>query len=159
MSVHLQSDVIGTNLVRSVQDIFKTMLSMEIEDAADAPNGQGAPVVTASIRLGGAWNGIILLECRAPTACRCAAAMLGIKTPSADDEDVKDAMGELINMVAGNAKVVLGRGTYLSLPTVVYGPEYRFPGLGGRLAARAAFQTPVGVIYVSLVEIRLSHFR
>ena len=40
------------------------------------------------------------------TACNLAGAMLGME-PTGVDEDVKDGMGEIVNMIAGSAKVKL----------------------------------------------------
>ena len=153
MSVPVESNVLHDDLLRIMQDIFATMLSMEIREDPTEGEPAGVGVVTASMHLGGNWNGAILLQCRLPTACRVTSVMLGIDQPDNANDDVKDVMGELINMVSGNFKAVLGGGSYLSLPTVVEGSDYRFHVLRGIPAGRVDFQTPAGGVRVSLVEI------
>ena len=70
MSVPVESNVLRDDLVRIMQDIFTTMLSMEIREDPTEGDPVGVGVVTASMHLGGNWNGAILLQCRLPTACR-----------------------------------------------------------------------------------------
>lgn len=153
VSVPVESNLLRTDLIRIVQDIFLAMLSMEVGESGLAVEAPDGAVVTASLHLSGTWNGAILLQCDLETACQFAEVMLGIQRPAAADEDVKDVMGELINMVAGNFKAVLGGGSRLSLPTVVEGSDYRFHLLRGTPAARLDLITPAGAVRVSLVEI------
>jgi len=154
MSLNMQTNVLRADLVSIVQDIFQTMLSMEVAADDNSKEASDAPVVTACMHLSGPWKGAVLLQCQAPAACEFAAALIGIEKPATADDDVRDAMGELVNMVAGNFKSLLGGGAHLSLPTVVEGADYRFRIMGGQQTERMAFQTPAGVIHVSLVEIR-----
>jgi chemotaxis protein CheX len=154
MSLELEARVLREDLVRIVKDIFATMLAMEV-GVEDAPGPREAPavVVTASMHLGGAWSGAVLLQCSQAAACEFTAVMLGAGKPETATDDVKDVMGEMINMVAGNFKAALGGGAHLSLPTVVEGADYRFRILRGHETASVAFQTPAGAVYVSLIEI------
>ena len=153
MSILTQTDLLRDDLARIVRDIFLAMLAMEVE-VDDGPMQQsGTPVVTASMHLGGGWNGAVLLQCGLPAACAFAAAMLGIEKPDAANDDVKDVMGELINMVAGNFKSLLEGGASLSMPTVVEGADYRFRILRGQETAHVGFRTPAGPLYVKLVEL------
>jgi len=45
------------------------------------------------------------------------------------DEDVRDALGELANMLAGNLKSVLPSGVVLSMPSVIEGSDYSLRNL------------------------------
>ncbi len=154
MSVNLEADGLRTDVVRIVQDIFTTMLGMEVEVNDSLTPAADSPVVSASMHLTGPWNGAVLLQCGLPAACQFTATMLGADEPGDADDTVKDVMGELINMVAGNFKSLLGGGTHLSLPTVVEGSDYRFRILRGEQTARVGFLTPAGPLFVTLVEIR-----
>jgi chemotaxis protein CheX len=142
----LTPDAVRSDVTRIVQDIFLAMLFMEVEAGAESAGDWSPPVVAASVRLCGPWNGAVSIECSEATARELTAAMLGIRKPPALDDDVRDVMGELINMLAGNFKALLG-GASLSLPCVTLGTAG-----AGRVVARLGFRTPAGPIQVLLME-------
>jgi len=154
MPVNLERGVVEADLTRIVQDIFLTMLAMEVAPAPAEPQESPGPVVTASMHLAGPWNGAVVWQCPLAAACEFTAVFLGIEAPSGASDDVKDVMGELINMVAGNFKALLGGGVHLSMPTVVEGADYHFQIQRGAQTARVGFHTPAGPLWVSLVELR-----
>lgn len=77
--------------------------------------------VTASIGVAGAWNGLTVVRCGLPAASAIAGAMLDVDPVSANAEDCTDALGELVNILAGNVKSLLPQPSHLSLPQVVVG--------------------------------------
>ena len=77
--------------------------------------------VTASIGVAGAWNGLAVLRCGLPAAGEIAGAMLDIEPVGASADDCADALGELVNILAGNVKSLLPKPSHLSLPQVVVG--------------------------------------
>jgi chemotaxis protein CheX len=78
--------------------------------------------------------------------------LLGIEPPEEFNDDVRDAVGELANMIAGNLKPLLPPGVALSMPTLVEGTDYALRILGGNLAGMLAFYSPGGVFWVTLIE-------
>lgn len=46
---------------------------------------------------------------------------MGVPQPTSFDDDVRDAMGEITNIIGGNMKPILPHGVGLSMPSVVYG--------------------------------------
>ena len=64
---------------------------------------------------------------------------MGIALPAAIDDDVRDVMGELANMVAGNLKSLLPRGVDLSMPSVVEGSDYALRVCGVNAVERTDF--------------------
>lgn len=91
----------------------------EVEDSPE-PMPDTADV-TASIGLAGAWNGLAVLRCGLPAAGEIAGAMLDIEPAGATADDCTDALGELVNILAGNVKSLLPKPSHLSLPQVVLG--------------------------------------
>ena len=63
-------------------------------------------------------KGSIVLDCSAPVAFAFTERLMGVPTPTAFDDDVKDALGELANMIGGNLKGLLSADTVLSAPVV-----------------------------------------
>ena len=63
-------------------------------------------------------KGSVVLECSAPVAFAFTERLMGIPTPTEFNDDVKDSMGELVNMIGGNLKGLLSVDTVLSAPVV-----------------------------------------
>ncbi|MGA8209603.1 MAG: chemotaxis protein CheX [Nocardioidaceae bacterium] len=73
----------------------------------------------AQVSLRGDWNGLVRMTCGTGTAERLAGTMLMAEPDEVlSDEDVHDAVGEVVNVVGGNVKGALGGHTSLGLPVV-----------------------------------------
>jgi chemotaxis protein CheX len=106
------------------------------------------------VYLAGAWRGAVLLECDRSQACQFTSRLISIPVPEEVNADVRDAMGELANMLGGNLKSVLPRGVVLSMPSVVEGSDYSLRICGTNAAVeRLAYASPTGVFWVTLVEV------
>lgn len=70
----------------------------------------------ASVSVRGEWDGWITLEVSAAAAHDLTSRML--HTDDVTDEDVRDAVGELVNVLGGNVKSLLVEGSVLGLPEV-----------------------------------------
>ena len=73
-------------------------------------------VVRAAVEIRGDWDGAVTLE-MSPAAARTAARTM-LTRDEVDDDDVLDALGELVNMIGGNIKSLLPSGSALGLPMV-----------------------------------------
>lgn len=139
------------DLARITVSVFQTMLQLEVTPAetagAPAPDG-----LTAAVYFAGAWKGAVLLECTQPQAFEFTHRLMSIDPPESINDDVRDALGELANMLAGNLKSVLPHGIGLSMPSVVEGTDYSLRVCGGSLIDRMPFSGALGVIWVTLIE-------
>ncbi len=113
------------NLDRAADEVFSTMMGVRclpVPDSADAER----EVLSAVIGLAGAMSGSMVLHSGSRAAMRIAERLTGIE-PGEVDAVVRDAMGEVCNMVAGAWKGfdgTLACGCLLSTPTVVSGSSY-----------------------------------
>jgi len=80
--------------------------------------------LTGCVHIDGAWNGSALVECELPLARRMTAVLFGRPEDEVSVDDVRDALGEITNMIGGNVKALLPAPSRLSLPTVVEGADY-----------------------------------
>lgn len=116
------------SITKATQEIFQTMLSLEV-----AP---GAPLkkriasfrnsVTGMIGLAGPYKGMLAIHTPEAVAKAITSSFLCMEIDEIND-DVKDAMGELANMLAGSIKTDLaenGREIKLSIPSAVCGEQY-----------------------------------
>ena len=82
------------------------------------------PALTGCVHIEGAWNGSALVECELPLARRMTAVLFDRAESEVSLDDVRDALGEITNMIGGNVKALLPSPSRLSLPTVVEGADY-----------------------------------
>src|ERR1700735_2898924 len=122
-SVQLVSD--PRNLDASVEEVFQLMLGVTCERVS-GPAVHDGESVTAVVGFGGVLSGACVYRSGARAALRVAALMTGMEFNSIDDT-VKDAIGEIGNMLAGTWKGKvpnLAANCGLSIPAVITGSDY-----------------------------------
>jgi len=132
--------------------VFQTMVGMEVH-ASEAPWPPGKELITASILLTGSWKGAVLIECALRDAYLFTSRMIDVGAPTELTEDVRDAIGELANMVGGNLKSVLPGGVELSLPSVVWGADYSVAVCHAGAVDRWVFTGPETIFSVVVVTV------
>jgi len=116
---------------------MSTMVEPQLEDVAmiveevwssflgaDEPLVVGEPAEldagwSSAVTITGAWEGMVSVELPAQLAVEVCRRMLGVD--ETHDEDVADAVGELVNMIGGNVKSLMPGPSTLSLPVVAAG--------------------------------------
>jgi chemotaxis protein CheX len=71
--------------------------------------------------------------------------------PEEMDNDVRDAVGEIANMIGGNMKAAMGRDVRLSLPTVIDGCDYEMRVCGSAVEHTVAFNYSGGDFWVTVL--------
>lgn len=146
MEISVTEDVVA----EIVQSIFTTMVGLDVSvaEAPLSPKGEG---LTSSVYLEGSWNGAVCFECNRQDACHIAGHFLSISPPDVIDDDVRDVLGELANMIGGNIKSMMSTDVRLSLPSVVDGENYKFHVCGSDVKTRTAFRFAEGVFSVTIL--------
>jgi len=112
--------------ILAINNVFETMLNTKVK--VGKPLLKKADRLTAEVSgiigLSGDVQGCVVLSFPDEVACRIASAFAGEEL-ALDSPDFPDAIGELTNMVAGNAKKdFTGCETSISLPSVIIGPGH-----------------------------------
>jgi len=111
--------------IESVKHLFKTMLETDLtlskpKISQDDVHADASSVIGFS----GDAVGCVVICFPITTAIRVASAFAGIEMTK-DHEDFSDALGEIANIVAGQAKAKLeGFNINISLPSVIIGKEH-----------------------------------
>jgi CheY-specific phosphatase CheX len=116
---------IETGLENALRDIFLTMFNAGVtvvphEEILDAPR------ISTVVGFTGRLCGMLCLHFSSDMACRVASGLLGMPCDTLD-ENVRDAIGETSNMVAGGLKKEISSTDdmfKISIPTVISGVEY-----------------------------------
>lgn len=153
----LNEDSIKLRLTESVENVFKTMLSLNVELLDFVPpssnNLQNQPhetirngsIVAAGIGFSGTLNGFAYLCSLEPLAKKLTCAFLGFTPEEIEKEGiatVNDAMGELSNMTTGDFKNKLsdlGYSCTLSIPALFNGEKLTFHNCKGSDINRYTF--------------------
>jgi chemotaxis protein CheX len=145
-------DAYESEMSQIVGDVFQTMLRIDVAPAPQ-PWTARAGDITAAIFFAGTWMGAAVMECTEQQARKWTGLLLSIPEPPIINDDVRDAMGELVNMIGGNLKSVLPPGVGLSMPSVVEGKQYSLQICGSNLIDRQCFQSDEGSFGITLVEV------
>jgi len=147
MSVR-QEDLIAMN-----EQIWASMLGITISaiEYADAL-AHGGGYIGGCVQLVGAWQGAVRVDCGQGLAQRAAMTFQGKREGELSLDEVRDAVGELANMVAGSVKALLPQPTHISLPSVADGNDYDLTVRHGRVHLQCPFECEGERLIVSLIE-------
>lgn len=118
MSVVAEPSVADVQML--VEDVWSSYLGTEeplvvgLGEVEDLDAGWSAAVTVT-----GAWEGMISVALPTSAAEEVCRRMLDVD--ETHDEDVADAVGELVNMIGGNVKSLMPGPSVLSLPVVAAG--------------------------------------
>ena len=125
----IDRDMIQNTLCGATQDVFSTMLGMEIkpgEAYVERNPSASTDGVVSLIGLAGSWSGTGSIACSAELACKICSQLLMAEFPAVNPE-VLDALAEVTNMIIGNFKTVVEERLGpmgLSIPTVIFGKNF-----------------------------------
>ena len=114
-----ETEINAEHIQQVVKDLFGTMLSIDFTSL-------GTPddviirdeMLEASVNIDGDWNARLRVFASQELAEIIAAAMFGMEIPELTDEETRDAVGEVANVIGGNIKGIADRDCSLSLPSV-----------------------------------------
>jgi chemotaxis protein CheX len=115
-----------TPFIAAVQNVFATMMQLQV--TINDPTIKQSPLasydVSGVIGLSGDAIGSVVLSMPYSTAARVVQLFTGTDI-AINHPDFADAVGELINMISGNAKAGFPKGkNSISTPTVIVGQQH-----------------------------------
>ena len=128
-------DDVAEEIVSSTHEVFSTMIPMEIK--SDGSFYQKEDMISTDVislvSFTGEHSGILAIFSCKEIALKITSNMLGIEVTEID-QDAKDAMGEVANMIAGTLKNKIFEkfgAMHLSVPIVVAGGDLTISSSGG----------------------------
>jgi chemotaxis protein CheX len=141
-------------IVETTEEIFSTMIFMDVA-AQETLRQHKQPLdcqVSAMIGLSGSLTAILGIHCPTEAALAIVGAMLGMEIEEIDS-DVKDALGEIANMLAGGFKERLasdGESLELAIPTTIAGNSYNISAPKGCQLELIPFTIEQGQFFVEI---------
>lgn len=113
----MQADLNENNIAHANSQFWEQMLAMKLEIAACSDGFcMSAEHVEGTIRLSGAWSGLVEVHLAAGLAYEATAKMLMLPVQSVTEADILDAAKEIANMIAGVIKSSLPRPCSMAVP-------------------------------------------
>ena len=146
-------EISSTDLTGLVNEIFGAMAGMELRAcpnviAFDTRN----EYVVSAVQIVGDWQGAVRLDIDMELARRACANLTGVETAELSQQDVRDAAGELANMVGGSVKALCAHSSRLSLPSVAMGRAFEFTLCQGTVIQALSFTHESGGLTVSVIQ-------
>lgn len=141
----LDQELVIQAIRTATQEVFETMLGAPVDLDQNAKCDPDSGMM-ALVGLTGNWSGAGTLAC-SPALGNQVAQTMFMSEPSADpgaiNDEVLDAVAELTNMVVGNIKNALEHELgpmAISIPSVIYGRNFHFKSLTGKMIAAVSFR-------------------
>ena len=115
-------------VIAGLEEVFDKMLNCKVERKGIGlmENNQALYPVSGIIGISGKGVGTVVLSMQQSVALKAARVMLMTEDITEIDDDVLDAVGELTNMVCGDAKAKLAQYQLsISLPNILCGDNCR----------------------------------
>jgi chemotaxis protein CheX len=143
-----------TQIRSVVRSVWSTQLGLEIEDVDGPVHQTPTQTMTAAIHISGDCHGGVRLECSRTIVQRAASIMFDLPTNQLTDDDERDVIGELANVIAGNIKAIIPGSNSISLPTIVEGTDYRVSALDIKTSDDFSFTLEGEYMTVTVMEHR-----
>jgi len=146
----VEPEALRESLVDIVRNVWESVLSVALYPSETVePIAQG---ITSCVQISGAWAGVVCAQFSPTLAKSSAAAMLGCEPGELSNDDLRDALGELANMIGGNLKSLLAAPSSLTLPWVTTGDGYLVDFPHCELAGEICMQGDDGLLAVRVLK-------
>lgn len=141
-------------IAASTTEVFATMVALDAIPGSPLAEKvlSFEDSLTGMLGFSGDMRGILRIHCPNPVAMAITGNMLGMEVNEMD-EDVRDAIGEIANMVAGGLKVLLAKencAIELSIPTAIGGKAYTLHRLARAANVTVPFAMEAGQMLIEL---------
>jgi len=103
-------------------EVWQTMLGLEARVGPELDWTESRGDFVCCVQITGDWNGAVTLRCPRELAVELASRMFGTEPAETGDSLLRDAVGELTNIVAGHVKCLSpDEENHVSMPAVAEG--------------------------------------
>ena len=133
-----------------IQDTWASTLGFLVDRPAEM-EFPSSRAFTVCVKITGAWDGEVRLHCSPPLARLIAAAIFQVDADQAGNEEILDALSELIHIIGGNLKALLPQPVNLSLPSLPDPANWALTTPQWRMVCRLTLETEGHPFVVTLL--------
>ena len=134
----MSSDEIYSDLLGVTEKVFAEMIFTKVKGhRMEEGKNHTQDNLTGMVGFGGSITGLVSVQCTDNGAAAIAAKMLYTDEASLSQEDIRDAIGEITNMIAGGYKAIYAEKNHngelvleQTVPTVISGKDFETYVLG-----------------------------
>jgi len=134
------------------QNVLNTMVNMNATLANGTGPTEPTKPLTGCVQISGGWHGAIVVHASESFVRQAAMQMLMIDRAAVAESDLQDVLAELTNMIGGNIKSQVPGPSFLSLPSVTTGGDFRFHLPGARVVSEASMLSDNEALSVLICE-------
>ncbi len=154
----MDANVITNDVMTTTETVFKSMVFMDVKGQMfEGSISIAKKHLTAMVGFAGAYMGLTAIHCSEHFARRVGGSMLSMDADQLTDEDVRDALGEIANMIAGHYKARLAESVHTqeqvfeqSVPSVICGDDFETHAVTDAPRYCVMFETDSENFYVEL---------
>jgi CheY-specific phosphatase CheX len=138
---------------QAVNDIFTSMCGVDIQPTEDENLSEDG-VIIAVISLVGDVDWTVFIGLPRSTATEIAKTFAGFEIPY-DSPDMGDAIGELTNIIAGQAKAILdsrGLASEISLPSVIRASNLQVLVQKNSAGQKICYESQIGKMWTGVIS-------
>lgn len=105
------------DIAQMASDLFTAMLEMPFNTKLQTPFKPTTSAIQSTIQIDGDWTAEFRVIAPLKLASLIACAMFRLNEDEISKRDIFDAMGEIVNVIGGNAKGIVDGNCKLSLPS------------------------------------------
>ena len=144
-------------LDRSVRETWEALFGCSVEPLpGPIPHAERQQFLTALVQISGEWLGAVLMDFEPSLARRLTAHLMGCEESAVRIDHMRDALGEVVNIVGGYIKQDLPPDTALSLPTLAQGVDLRMYLPDARPSHRLSYRCGDERLQVTVYQIDIS---
>lgn len=156
----MQANTFIADFIVAAEEVFTRMASLpikveeveEIDWKANCMEVTSCMDITGILGFSGGRRGSILITFSQPAALKAVGGMLGVEFQEMNS-DVRDGVGEMVNIIAGAAKTRLqpkGINFDLSIPNTIVGDKHHITAPASTSRTRVLFSTPFGKFFLEV---------
>ncbi|MCH8961173.1 MAG: chemotaxis protein CheX [Bacteroidetes bacterium] len=117
--------IVESDICQITESVWEMMLGLPVvRQDETGPVDARDDSITGCIQITGAWDVTVLMECSTELARQATARMFDKAAPEVEADEIRDAVGELTNMIGGGFKSLMPGSCFLSLPLLLNGNDY-----------------------------------
>ena len=144
------------HITNVVCQVFRTMMEVIVTPSTD-PHHPPDCGFAALVEFTATWHGALAIGLGRDEAARFTSRLLGSEVGDLSQDEIRDVIGEIANIIAGNIKFVLPPGIDMGLPAWLAGNGTASLLLDRRLLSRHVFESEAGHFSVYLLDRVRSH--
>lgn len=136
-----------------VAEVWQTMLGLEARPEAVPDRAESRGDFVCCVQITGDWNGAVTLRCPRDLAIELTSRMLGTAPAETGDALLRDAVGELTNIIAGHVKCLSpDEDNHVSMPAVAEGSPGILSIPGSRPVGSISFICSGAPMHLTVLE-------